>query len=97
MRLWDVASRRALGAPLRGHTTFVTSVAFGPARHKLASVGDEDLRIWNPPLVSGTESVTTIRQAFCPLAGRNLSRSEWSEFLSDSGYHKTCPQFPPGP
>jgi WD40 repeat protein len=30
IRLWDVASRQTLGAPLTGHTDIVESVAFSP-------------------------------------------------------------------
>jgi hypothetical protein len=37
VRLWDVAARRALGQPLRGHTQWVLSVAFGPDGQTLAT------------------------------------------------------------
>ena len=32
----------------------------------------------------------------CSLVGRNLSRSEFSQYLGSEPYHKTCPQWPAG-
>jgi hypothetical protein len=34
--------------------------------------------------------------AACAIAGRNLSRTEWSEYLPDEPYRMTCPQWAPG-
>src|SRR5438270_7934063 len=36
IRIWDVASRKQLGQPLRGHTDRVGSVAFSPDGKRLA-------------------------------------------------------------
>jgi hypothetical protein len=33
----------------------------------------------------------------CRLAGRNLTREEWSQYLGGEPYRKTCPDFPEGP
>jgi hypothetical protein len=32
----------------------------------------------------------------CELAGRNLTRPEWRQYMGDSAYHKTCAQWPTG-
>ncbi|MDT4918987.1 MAG: hypothetical protein QOH89_3687, partial [Pseudonocardiales bacterium] len=40
-QLWDIASRRRSGAPLKGHTVFVTNAEFSPDGHVLATSGDD--------------------------------------------------------
>jgi DNA-binding SARP family transcriptional activator/outer membrane protein assembly factor BamB len=34
--------------------------------------------------------------AACRLAGRNLTRSEWSTYMMDQPYRRTCPEYPAG-
>ena len=39
---------------------------------------------------------TKLQASACSIAGRNLTRREFSEFLGSEAYHKTCPQWPAG-
>lgn len=35
------------------------------------------------------------QSAACRLAGRNLTRAEWADYLGDEPYRATCPEWPP--
>ncbi|MFG1825882.1 WD40 repeat domain-containing protein, partial [Microbispora bryophytorum] len=65
VRLWDVATRKQIGALLTGHTNSVNSVAFSPDGRILASGGnDGTVRLWD---------VATRKQIGAPLAGHTNS------------------------
>lgn len=38
----------------------------------------------------------TMARAACELAGRNLTRAEWTTYLGDRAYRSTCEEFPAG-
>jgi hypothetical protein len=64
-------------------------VAFSPGGATLASGStDTTIRLW--PI----EPQGSVPQRACTIANRNLTHQEWSQYLLDLPYHKTCADAP---
>jgi len=86
LRFWDVASGHSLGAPLQGPTG-VTSVAFSPDGKTVVSGGDNGtLQVWDAP--------TVWVDRVCGRLARNLSPTEWKQYVGNVPYRAQCPALP---
>lgn len=92
LQLWDIPRRQPLGAPFVDPAG-VGAVAFA---NDGAGIVSSDSRggvtVWDPIVLS--TSFDAWRARLCRLAGRNLTRLQWSQFLPGVRYRKTCPGLP---
>lgn len=89
MRLWDVATRRAIGPALGGHVELVTAMEpTGPTSVVTGGANDQTVMTWDLTPEAWVERA-------CALAGRNLSRAEWDAYVGGE-YRETCEQWPGG-
>ena len=84
VRLWDIESEQAVGAPLPG----LPGHAVIGLPHAGRQRRDRRLR-HRPGIPLGHPTASLIRQA-CGIAGRTLTRAEWDEFLPGRGYEPAC-------
>jgi WD40 repeat protein len=85
VRLWDVASGRQVGSGLPGPGNQWSIVNFVPDAKRLLAVYATGVA-----LVWDVDPERWKRQA-CAVAGRNLTRDEWDEFLPDRDHRAVCP------
>ena len=87
--LWDTATWKQIGEPLVGPRDWVNSLAFSWDDGTLvAGSEDKTVYLWRSP--AWDQDLATVAASLCDVAGRNLSPSEWKEFLRFQTYHKTC-------
>jgi WD40 repeat protein len=80
-QLFDVASR----TPLGGSIETTGSAALDPHGKQLAVATTTGVAVWDLDPARWVE-------AACQLAGRNLTRDEWTTYIGDlAPYHETCP------
>lgn len=103
-KLWDARTGTPVGGELIGwkpassmpNVDFATPFlpvrsAFSPDGSRLVVAGIESRpMIWEM-------SVATWRARACQIASRNLTRAEWTQYLPDERYRRTCAQWPAGP
>ncbi|MDP9331257.1 MAG: AAA family ATPase [Actinomycetota bacterium] len=87
-KLWDLASGQQVGSsftPLGARWMAAPVSADGSTLVAFAQDGSA----WSFPL-----SRSEWAQQACRIAGRNLTPTEWSQFVGDRPFVKVCPQYP---
>jgi WD40 repeat protein len=91
--LWDVATYKPIVQPFVTEPDWVDSLAFSPDGTMLAAgIGGSDgvahqALIWKLNAPDGAEIA-------CQIAGRNLTWDEWTRYIGDVPYQRTCPELP---
>jgi hypothetical protein len=87
LRFYDVASRTQLGDPIPVGVRYGQVALRGDGMEAAVDTG-EGIVIWDLDPDHWVD-------AACQVAGRNLSRAEWDQYMGDlAPYHRTCPEFP---
>jgi WD40 repeat protein len=84
LRLWDVATRKLIGAPLPVSNTGGSVHFFPDGKHVLGVFGSGAGIVWSVDPADWAAKA-------CNIAHRNLTRAEWTEFLGHREYHPVCP------
>ena len=88
LELWSLPSGQSLTVPLPVTEGFALSAFLDSQR--LVVSGDDDA------VVSVNLSPSALVKEACAIVGRNLTSSEFSQYLGPGPYHRTCPQWPAG-
>jgi WD40 repeat protein/class 3 adenylate cyclase/energy-coupling factor transporter ATP-binding protein EcfA2 len=84
VRLWDVATQRPIGTGLPAADNLFVRGVFTPDGKTVIGVSEDGTgRAWS------VDPAEWRRQA-CSVAGRPLTREEWSDFLPDRPYSPAC-------
>jgi WD40 repeat protein len=84
LRLWDVRTRKLIGAPLPGSDTGGSAAFFPDGKRVLGVFHSGAGVVWNVDPAAW-------KARACQIAGRNLTRVEWSDFLPERAYRDVCP------
>jgi hypothetical protein len=91
VRLFDTASLTEIGQPFPGISGPPAFAVFTPdGRHII--MGNFSYRAFEWDV-----DPTDWASHACEVAGRNLTREEWSQFLPDRAYRTVCPRTAPEP
>jgi WD40 repeat protein len=96
VRLWHLPTGHLVGQSLPSPPGDVGLVG---AAHVAASPDGRSIAVAYHPggVIVWNVDPTSWRASACEIAGRNLSRAEWTQLIaSDVPYHATCPQWPAG-
>ena len=91
LKLWFTATLQQEGPGLGLDPGATATVAFAPASGELLAA-DSDGKVFTWPA-----TLTAWEQHACSLAGRNLTRAEWRQYMGRPGYTTVCRQTDSGP
>ena len=86
-KLWNLGSGQEVGTTFTPQLNTITSASVTPDGG-VVSVASQLGTVWTFPL----SPQGWMRDA-CAVAGRNLTATEWAQFVGDRPYQKVCPQY----
>jgi WD40 repeat protein len=88
---WQVSGGAQVGSELSAHEGELYGLAFSPDGRTLGTVGANGaVRLWDLRFHEW-------QAVGCRLIRRNLSMTEWQQFVPGRPYQRTCAEFPSGP
>jgi WD40 repeat protein len=90
--LWEATTLLPIGEPLvvPGNAALLLETGLAPYRLALGTTSPN-----GTPIILDLDPAHWQTMA-CQLAGRNLTRAEWNQYLPGRPYQMTCPQWPAG-
>jgi len=86
VRIWDVATRQEIGAPMTAGIQPVYAAAFGPGGGTLATAGgDGAARTWDVAFPAN------LVPAACGIASGSLTRQQWADYAGSQPFQQVCP------
>ena len=86
-KLWTTKTQQQFGAPLPGSAgQWGTAAYTRDGKNVIAVYGDGHGFVW-------PASTAAWKRHACAVAGRNLTREEWSRYVGSRGYSRACPGF----
>lgn len=83
--LWDILAHQQVGSPLTGSSNEIMDIEFSPdGKTLISNAYNEKVIIWDLRTESWQDKA-------CRIANRNLTYTEWQQYLSGESYHLTCP------
>jgi WD40 repeat protein/class 3 adenylate cyclase len=90
VKLWSTGTQQQFGSTFAGPPGTFGNARFTPDGSKLVVVyGDGSGFVW-------ATSIDAWRRHACHVAGRNLTREEWSRYVGSRSYTAVCADFPSG-
>jgi WD40 repeat protein/DNA-binding SARP family transcriptional activator len=83
IRLWDLTDHTLIGAPIPGGSGYGWGMFFPDGRHVVVTYSSGYGVVWNVDPASWSAQA-------CRVAGRNLTRAEWGDFLPGRPYRRVC-------
>ena len=85
VKLWFTSTLQREGTALNTDPGATTTAAFEPGGAGLLAINDHGHGFTWPTLLAAWQ------QRSCTVAGRDLTRQEWSRFLTGHAYTRVCP------
>ena len=87
-KIWSMASGQEVGTSLTPQENVLMMASVTPDGSQV-SIASQLGTVWTFPL-----SPSAWNDDACLVAGRNLTPTEWAQFVGARRYEKVCPQYP---